>query len=54
MLSKPLNNGDLRNAAYRLALIHSTAVQIDHLSSKLVTKTYQMHHPAQECHFPTP
>jgi len=37
MLSKPLNNGDFyeTHVAYRLALIHSIAVQTDNLSSKV-------------------
>jgi len=41
-----LNNGDFyeTHGAYRLALIHSIAVQIDNLSSKLLTNTHQMHH----------
>jgi len=32
--------------AYRLALIHSIAVQTNNLSSKFLTKTHQMHYPA--------
>jgi len=53
MLSKPLNKGDLSetHVAYRLALIHSTAVQTDNPSSKLPTKTNQMHHPASRTSF---
>jgi len=42
------------HVAYRLALIHSIGVQTGNLNSKLLPKTYQMHHPAQERHFPTP
>jgi len=53
MLSKPLNNLDLyeTHVAYRLALIHSIAVQTYNLSSKLLTKTHQMHHPASGTSF---
>jgi len=53
MLSKPLNIGDFCEAhtAYRLALIHSIAVQTDNLSSKLLTKTHQMHHPVSRTSF---
>jgi len=53
MLSKPLNNGDFHatQVTYRLALIHSIAVQTGNLSSKLLTKTHQMHHPASRTSF---
>jgi len=53
MLSKPLNNGDFyeTHVAYRLALIYSIAVQTDDLSSRLLTKTHQMHHPASRTSF---
>jgi len=53
MLSKPLNNGDFyeTHVAYRLALIHSIAVQKNNLISKLPTKTHQMHHPASRTSF---
>jgi len=53
MLSKPLNNGYFyeTHVAYRLALIHSIAVQTDNLSSKLLTNTHQMHHPASRTSF---
>jgi len=53
MLSRPLNNGDFyeTHVAYRLALIHSIAVQTDNLCSKLLTKTHQMHHPASKTSF---
>ena len=46
MFSKALNNGDFyeTHVAYRLALIHSIAVQTDNLSSKLLTITHQMDH----------
>jgi len=56
MLTKPLNNGDFyeTHVAYRLALIHSIAVQKDSLSSELLTKIQQMHYPLQERHFPSP
>jgi len=51
MLSKPLNNGEFyeTHVAYRLALIHSIAVQTANLSSKLLTKTH--HHPASRTSF---
>jgi len=50
MSSKPLNKGDFceTHVAYRLALINSIAVQTDNLSSKLPTKTHQMHHLLQK------
>jgi len=53
MLSKPTNNGDFyeTHMAYRLALIRSTAVPTDYLSSKLLTKTHQMYHPASRTSF---
>ena len=53
MLSKPLNKGDFCETyvAYRLALIHSIAVQTNNLISKLPTKTHQMHHPASRASF---
>jgi len=44
MLSKPLNNGDF-------CAIHSTAVQTDNLSSKLLMNTHQMYHPASRTSF---
>jgi len=48
-----LNNGDFyeTHVAYRLALIHSISVHTDNLSSKLLTKTHQMHHPASRTPF---
>jgi len=47
--------GLLRNStAYRLALIHSTAVQTYNLCSKLATQTHHLHYPLQERHFPAP
>jgi len=39
------------HVAYRLALIHSIAVQTDNLSSNLLEKTHQMHHPASRTSF---
>jgi len=53
MLRKPLNNGAFYeiHVACRLALVHSIAVQTDNLSSKLLTKTHQMHHPASRTTF---
>jgi len=53
MLSKPLNKGDFfeTHVVYRLALIYSIAVQTDNLSSKLPTKTHQMHHSASNMSF---
>jgi len=53
MLSKPLNNGGFyeTHVAYRLALIHSIAIQIDNLNSKSLTKTQQMHHPTSKTSF---
>jgi len=53
MLREPLNNGDFyeTHVAYRLALIHPIAVRTDNLSSKLLTKTPQMHHPASRTSF---
>jgi len=53
MLSKPLSKGDFceTHVAYRLALIHSIAIQTNNLISKLPTKTHQMHHPASRTSF---
>jgi len=53
MLSKPLKNGDFyeTHVAYRLALRHSTAVQTDNLSSKVLMKAHQMHLPASRTSF---
>jgi len=53
MLSKPLNKGDFckTQVAYRLTLIHFMAVQTDNLSSKLPTKTHQMHHTDSKTSF---
>jgi len=50
---KPLNKGDVceTHVAYRMALIHSIAVQTNNLISKLPTKTQQMHHPASRTSF---
>jgi len=54
MLSKALNNGYFyeTHVAYRLALIHSIAVQTNNLSSKFLTKKHQMHYPAWRTSFP--
>jgi len=48
-----LNKGDFYeiHAAYRLALIHSIAVQTNNLSSKLLTQAHQLHNPASRTSF---
>jgi len=53
MLSRPLNNADFydTHVTYSLALLHSIAVHTDYLSSKLLTKTHQMHHLASRNSF---
>jgi len=53
MLRKPLNNEDFyeMHVACRLAQIHTIAIHTDNLSSKLLTKTHQMHHPVSRTSF---
>jgi len=53
MLSIPLSNGDFNEThmAYWLAMIHSIVVYVDNLSSKLLTKTHQMHRSASSTSF---